>query len=325
MAGTSAAVLAIHGGAGTILREQITPALEREYLEALTAILKEGQRRLAAGAAALDVVTAAVVAFEDCPLFNAGRGAVYTEAGTHEMDAAVMDGRNRRAGAVACVHAIKNPVLGARLVMERSGHVLLVGEGAEAFARQNGLELADKAYFDTPERYAQLQKARAAGASALDHDAAAWQWRPGAPIDPDTKHGTVGAVARDAAGELAAATSTGGMTNKRIGRVGDSPVIGAGCYADSRTVAVSSTGTGESFMRLVAAHDIAALMEYRGLSLPEAAEEVVMRKLPALGGRGGVVAVDRQGNVAMPFNTEGMYRGHARVGEAPFAAIYRSS
>lgn len=324
MAGTSAPVLVIHGGAGTILREAISPELERRYLEALTSILEEGQRQLAQGAAALEVVTAAVVAFEDCPLFNAGRGAVYTEAGTHEMDAAVMDGRDRRAGAVACVRTLKNPVLGARLVMERSGHVLLAGEGAETFARQNGLELAEPAYFDTPERYAQLEKARAAGASALDHDASAWQWRKAAPIDPDTKLGTVGAVARDAAGELAAATSTGGMTNKRVGRVGDSPMIGAGCYADSRVVAVSTTGTGESFMRLVAAYDIAALMEYRGLSLQDAAEEVVTKKLPALGGRGGLIAVDHHGEVAMPFNTEGMYRGHGRVGEPPVVAIFRS-
>jgi beta-aspartyl-peptidase (threonine type) len=260
---------------------------------------------------------------EECPLFNAGRGAVYTADGRHELDACVMRGSDLAAGAVAGVRTLRNPILAARAVMEAGGPVMLIGPGAEQFAAERGCETVAPEWFDTPERFAQLQAMQASDRTALDHDGAS-QLAPTvpAPLDERDKFGTVGAVALDAHGHLAAATSTGGMTNKRPGRVGDSPLIGAGCYANDRTVAVSCTGVGEAFMRGLAAYDVSALVEYVGLPLRFAAKRVVMDKLPPLGGRGGLIAVDARGNVALPFNTEGMYRGWARVGEAPVSAIY---
>ncbi|AGW90701.1 MULTISPECIES: isoaspartyl peptidase/L-asparaginase family protein [Cupriavidus] len=320
------AVIAIHGGAGTITRAAMDPAREREYTEALQHVLRAGQRILADGGSALDAVTEAVRLLEECPLFNAGKGAVLTHAGTFELDAAVMDGATLDAGAVACVTRLRNPVLAARAVLDRSEHVLFAGAGAEAFAEAQGLELVAPDYYFTQARHDQWQRARGtAGMALLDHDAAALaaqgKARPADPIDPDSKFGTVGAVACDSQGNLAAATSTGGVTNKRVGRVGDTPVIGAGCYADD-VAAVSATGTGEMFIRTVAAYDVSAQMRYAGLSLEESARRVVMEKLRAINGRGGLIAVDRAGNVTLPFNTEGMYRGFARVGEAANVSIY---
>ena len=309
------AVIVIHGGAGTISRAQRSPEKERQYIAALSAIVESGQKMLNAGESALDVVTEAVRLLEECPLFNAGIGSVFTRDETHELDACVMDGYSLRAGAVAGVSRLRNPILAARLVMERSPHVLLVGEGAEKFAFAEGMEPVSPDLFSTPERYAQLLAARAAGPTSLDHG--------GAPLDETKKMGTVGAVALDKQGNLAAATSTGGMTNKLPGRVGDSPLPGAGCYANNASVAVSCTGTGEVFIRALAAYDIAALMDYGGLSLHEACEAVVMEKLPALGGSGGLIAVDREGNIALPFNSEGMYRAWGYAGDAPSVGIYR--
>ena len=324
---SSQALIAIHGGAGTMSRNSISAAQEPAYHTALQDILRRAQQLLASGGSALDAVSLAVDFLEDCPLFNAGYGAVFTHDETHELDAAIMDGATLRAGAVACVSRVRRPLRAARAVMEHSEHVLLVGAGAEAFAQACGLELVVPDYFSTAERREQLQRARSTDATMLDHDAAALEFRPSAtgaaPLDEGKKLGTVGAVALDAHGNLAAATSTGGMTNKRSGRVGDTPLIGAGTYADNRTAAISCTGTGEMFIRSVAAYDICARMAYAGQSLDAAAQEVVMRVLPAIGGRGGLIAVDALGNLSLPFNTEGMYRGHVRVGAAPTTAIFR--
>ncbi|HFZ8995161.1 TPA: beta-aspartyl-peptidase [Citrobacter freundii] len=311
----SKAVIAIHGGAGAISRAQMSPEQEQRYIQALSDVVAAGQKMLAAGACALDVVTEAVRLLEECPLFNAGIGAVYTRDETHELDACVMDGNTLQAGAVAGVSRLRNPILAARLVMEKSPHVLLIGRGAETFAQQQGMALVSPDIFSTPERYVQLLAARAAGEMSLDHSPA--------PLNEGRKMGTVGAVARDSAGNLAAATSTGGMTNKLPGRVGDSPLVGAGCYANNASAAVSCTGTGEVFIRALAAYDITALMDYGGLSLAEACERVVMEKLPALGGSGGAIAIDREGNVALPFNSEGMYRAWGYAGDTPTTGIYR--
>lgn len=321
------AVIAIHGGAGTITRAAMDANREREYTTALEQVLLAGQRVLAEGGSALDAVTEAVRLLEECPLFNAGKGAVLTHAGTYELDASVMDGATLNAGAVACVKRLRNPVLAARAVLEKSEHVLFAGEGAEAFAEAQGLEVVAPEYYFTQARYDQWQRAQGtAGMALLDHDAAALAARAAQegkadPLDADKKFGTVGAVACDANGNLAAATSTGGVTNKQVGRVGDTPVLGAGCYADD-VAAVSATGTGEMFIRTAAAFDVSAQMRYAGLSLEESARRVVMEKLPAIHGRGGLIAVDRAGNVTLPFNTEGMYRGLARVGEPVNVWIY---
>lgn len=317
-------VIAIHGGAGTLSRATISADQQAAYRTALAEILALAQGALAAGAPALEVVTEAVRQLEECPLFNAGRGAVYTADARHELDACVMRGSDLAAGAVAGVRTLRNPVLAARALLEEGGAVMLIGEGAERFARQQGLETVTPDWFGTPARLAQLRAMQAGAGMALDHDGAAATAlaTPATPLDERDKFGTVGAVALDAHGHLAAATSTGGMTNKRPGRVGDSPLIGAGCYANDRTVAVSCTGAGEAFMRGLAAHDLSALMEYAGLPLAEAARRVVMDKLPPLGGRGGLIAVDAQGGVVLPFNTEGMYRGWARVGQPVQVAIY---
>lgn len=309
------AVIAIHGGAGAITRAALSQEQELRYIRALSDIVETGQRMLEAGRSALDVVTEAVRLLEECPLFNAGIGAVYTRDETHELDACVMDGNTLQAGAVAGVSHLRNPILAARLVMEHSPHVMMIGEGAEKFAIAQGMERVSADVFSTPERYAQLLVARAEDKTVLDHS--------GTPLDENNKMGTVGAVALDVFGNLAAATSTGGMTNKLPGRVGDSPLVGAGCYANNANVAVSCTGTGEVFIRALAAYDIAALMDYGGLSLSEACERVVMEKLPALGGSGGLIAIDHEGNVALPFNSEGMYRAWGYAGDTPTTGIYR--
>ncbi|MGL5388821.1 MAG: isoaspartyl peptidase/L-asparaginase family protein [Serratia sp. (in: enterobacteria)] len=315
-------VIAIHGGAGAISRAALSAEKEQRYIQALSDIVAAGQAILAEGGSALDAVTQAVRLLEECPLFNAGKGAVFTHQGTHELDACVMDGRTCDAGAVAGVSRIRNPVLAARAVLENSTHVLFGGEGAERFAANHGLEMVEPDFFFTQERFDQLHRAQAEqGRVLLDHDGAAALSDD--PLDPDRKFGTVGAVALDALGNLAAATSTGGMTNKAAGRIGDTPIIGAGCYANNATVAVSSTGTGEIFMRTVAAYDVSALIEYAGLTLQQASDKVVMEKLLALGGSGGLIAIDRFGNVALPFNSEGMYRGFGYVGDAPSVGIYR--
>ncbi|HIC9028925.1 TPA: beta-aspartyl-peptidase [Citrobacter freundii] len=309
------AVIAIHGGAGAITRSQLSQEQELRYIQALSDIVETGQRMLEDGRSTLDVVTEAVRLLEECPLFNAGIGAVYTRDETHELDACVMDGNTLNAGAVAGVSHLRNPILAARLVMEHSPHVMMIGQGAENFAIAQGMERVSADIFSTPERYAQLLAARTAGETVLDHSAS--------PLDENNKMGTVGAVALDMFGNLAAATSTGGMTNKLPGRVGDSPLVGAGCYANNASVAVSCTGTGEVFIRALAAYDIAALMDYGGLSLSEACERVVMEKLPALGGSGGLIAIDHEGNVALPFNSEGMYRAWGYAGDTPTTGIYR--
>lgn len=290
--------LSIHGGAGTITRALLTPEKEQRYREALEAALEAGYAVLERGGSALDAVEAAVVSLEDCPLFNAGRGAVFNAQGKHELDASIMRGDTRQAGAVAMVSNIKNPIRLARMVMERSEHVLLAGEGAMEFAKTMPCEWADDAYFYDEFRYQQWQTLRGTEQMQLDHS----------EENKERKFGTVGAVALDQYGNLAAATSTGGMTNKRFGRVGDSPIIGAGTYANNATCAISCTGSGEYFLRGVVAYDVSCLMEYKGLGLQAACEEVIQKRLLDIGGDGGLIGVDAQGNLAMVFNTEGMYR-----------------
>jgi L-asparaginase / beta-aspartyl-peptidase len=302
--------IAIHGGAGTLKREQIDGEREAAIRAALDAALDAGGTVLAAGGSSLDAVTAAVAVLEDSPHFNAAHGAVFNAEGVNELDASIMDGHSRAAGAVAGVHRVRNPIRLARAVMEQSPHVMLIGEGAEAFARGAGIELVEPAYFRTEQRWQQLQRARAAEKAAAG------------PIDNESYFGTVGAVARDRDGRLAAATSTGGMVNKRWGRVGDSPLIGAGTWADPRC-AVSATGWGEYFIRLGVAHDICARVAYRGDSLADAAGSVVMTDVPALGGDGGVIAIDADGNIALPFNTDGMYRGWIRRDGSRATAIFK--
>lgn len=288
--------LAIQGGAGTITRTSMSTEREAGYREGLRVALLGGWQVLSDGGAALDAVERAVCLLEDNPLFNAGRGAVFTHDEQHEMDAAIMSGKDLRAGAVAAVEGVKNPIRLARRVMEETEHVLLSGSGAEEFARVAGLEFAPPEYFFDQFRHEQFLEARLSNEVRLDHS-------------PVKKIGTVGAVARDAAGHLAAATSTGGMTNKRFGRIGDTAIIGAGTYADDQTCAVSCTGHGEYFIRAVVAYDVACLMKYKNLSLAAACQQVVGVRLREMGAEGGLIAVDAAGNVALPFNTEGMYRG----------------
>jgi L-asparaginase / beta-aspartyl-peptidase len=311
--------IAIHGGAGTILRANMTPEREAQYRAALEEALRAGHAVLTRGGAALDAVTAAIQVMEASPLFNAGVGAVLTDAGTAELDAAIMDGATRRAGAVAGVRTVRSPVALARRVMDASPHVLMMGEGAEAFAREQGFELVPNETFITPQRREQLR--------VLQQQRRTGQADPPYAPDPfgmiEQKYGTVGAVALDAEGHLAAATSTGGLMGKRFGRVGDAPIIGAGTYAEDETCAVSATGTGEFFIRGVVAHDVASMMRYAGLSLKEAANAVVMGRLLALGGDGGLISMDRQGNIALVFNTPGMYRGSIDTAGRLTTGIYR--
>ncbi|MCX2738647.1 isoaspartyl peptidase/L-asparaginase family protein [Pontibacter anaerobius] len=312
--------LVIHGGAGTITRQNMTPEKEKAYREKLNEALQVGYDVLKKGGTSLDAVEATIHVMENSPLFNAGKGAVFTNEGKNEMDAAVMDGKTLMAGSVASVTTIKNPITAARAVMEKSEHVMMIGDGAEQFAKLNGVELVDPSYFYTETRFQQLQKIKGEEKTQLDHDGGTGSIEN--IFTEGNKFGTVGCVALDAYGNLAAGTSTGGMTNKRYGRVGDAPIIGAGTYADNNTCAVSATGHGEYFIRSVVAHDIAAMMEYKGYSVKKAADEVVMKKLVKRGGEGGVIALDKNGNIAMPFNSAGMYRGFIKNGKAE-VAIYK--
>ncbi len=300
-------VIAIHGGAGTTRRGELTPERESALRAALESSLRTGYNILHSGGTSLDAVEQAVRVLEDSPLFNAGHGAVFTSAGTIELDASIMDGSTLRAGGVGAVRGVRNPVTLARAVMERTPHVLLAGEGAETFARTHGIALEPASYFHTEERWTALQRVRASAKALTEHD----------------RHGTVGAVALDAAGNLAAATSTGGRTNKLPGRVGDTPIVGAGNYANT-TVAVSGTGDGDVFLRTTAAYRVAVLIEFAGRSADQAARET-LDAIARLGGTGGLVALDRLGNVAMPFNTEGMYRGVLRGDEPAQIGIYRGN
>ncbi len=304
--------LVIHGGAG-IARQDLTVQREAECRRTLEESLRAGEKILRGGGPSLDAVQAAIVVLEDSPLFNAGRGSVLTAAGTVEMDAAVMMGEKPSAGAVAGVTGVRNPIRLARMVMERTPHVLLAGKGAEDFARECALPFEPLEYFITPEQREKLKKAKAkAGqaSSADTHD------------DVTLRMGTVGAVALDRAGHLTAGTSTGGLTNKRAGRVGDTPVIGSGTYAEDGVCAISCTGHGEFFIRSVVAYDVAALMKYRRLSLADATNEVVKQKLKKLGGSGGLISVDAQGNVATPFNTPGMFHGWVKADGTVHIAIF---
>lgn len=304
-------VLVVHGGAGTPRPDEMTEPQIAGFHAGLAAALEAGRAVLRGGGAALDAVTAAVIALEEDPLFNAGRGATLTAAGRVELDAAIMDGRGRRAGAVAGVTRVRNPVLAARAVMETTPHLLLIGPAADALAASRGLAIVEPTHFVTQARAAQLEEARAQATIALDHD-----------LPAHRKFGTVGAVALDAAGHLAAATSTGGMTNKWEGRVGDCPVIGAGTWADDATVAVSCTGKGEAFLRCAAAHQVAVLCRYEGMTPQQAAEEIALREVPRMEGSGGLIVLDAQGRVGMAFGTGGMFRGVVRGEGAVETAIF---
>lgn len=326
--------LVIHGGAGTITRANMTPEKEKAYREVLNTALQKGYAVLKQGGTSEKAVETAIMVMEDSPLFNAGKGAVFTNEGKNEMDAAIMDGKTLKAGAIAGVTTIKNPIRGAIAVMEKSPHVLMAGKGADLFAKEQGLEIVDPSYFYTEARYKALQKAKEEEKVELDHTENAKkeiQKKPktGFVKEEDLiftegkKYGTVGCVALDKFGNLTAGTSTGGMTNKRYGRIGDAPIIGAGTYANNNTCAVSATGHGEFFIRSVVAYDISALMEYKGLSVKDAAEEVVMKKLVERGGEGGLIALDRNGNIAMPFNSEGMYRGYVKADGKSEVMIYK--
>jgi beta-aspartyl-peptidase (threonine type) len=310
----------IHGGAGTILRSKMTPELEQEYRTALTQALNAGYSILQKGGPGLDAIEAAIRLMEDSPLFNAGKGAVFTSAGTNELDASIMDGSNLKAGAVATLQHIKNPISLARLVMERSPHVMLAGEGAEVFAKQQGVEFVPQSYFYTERRWNEYlqQKAKETEENGKPKNA------HGAQTEFETigdRHGTVGAAALDRNGNLAAGTSTGGMSNKKFGRIGDSPIIGAGTYANNLTCAISATGDGEYFIRSVVGHDISALMQYAGKSIKEAAQ-MVIDKVGKLGGTGGVIGIDHNGNIAQVFNTPGMYRARMSQDGKPIVEIF---
>jgi len=304
--------MVIHGGAGTLVKGLMTAELELKYKTALHSALEVGYTLLANGGTALDAVALSVNLLENSPLFNAGKGSVFTNDGTHEMDAAIMDGKELQAGAVSLITGIKNPISLARDVMEKSDHVFLAGEGAMRFAKQQNYVLENPNYFYDEVRYRQWQGIKDSDTFQLDHS-----------VKQEGKFGTVGAVACDQNGNLAAATSTGGMTNKKWGRVGDSPMIGAGTYANNKTCAVSCTGSGEFFIRGVVAYDVSCLMEYKGLSLKQAADEVIMNRVLKIGGDGGLIAVDAQGNIAMPFNTEGMYRAYKTSVGMEEVAIYK--
>lgn len=312
--------IVIHGGAGTILKENMSDSLETAYKNKLEEAIKVGHEILKNGGTALEAVTKTINVMEDSPLFNAGKGAVFTHEETNELDASIMDGNTLNAGAVAGVTHIKNPIDLAYEVMVNSEHVMLAGKGAEEFAKLRGFELVDPSYFYTENRFQSLQRIKEKEETQLDHNGKT------AFTDPfikDSKFGTVGCVALDKNGNIAAGTSTGGMTNKRWNRIGDAPIIGAGTYANNATCGVSSTGWGEYFIRAMVAHDISAMMEYKGISLQEAAQEVIQKKIPALGGDGGIVALDKDGNIAMEFNTAGMYRAYINTEGELFIGIYK--
>lgn len=308
--------LAIHGGAGTILPEHLTPELEKNYFSGLQKALDVGYAVLEQGKNSLDAVTAAVIELENNELFNAGKGSVFTKKGLNEMDAAIMEGKYLEAGAVTAVRNIKNPILLAKKILEKSGHVMLSGNGAKEFALQENIEQAPDAYFFNKYRYDQWVEIRDSDFYQLDH-------KEDNLKTYDKKFGTVGAVAIDMDGNLAAATSTGGMTNKRFGRIGDSPIIGSGTYANNKTCAISCTGHGEYFIRAVVAYDVSCLMEYKGLSLKQACEIVVMDKLKKMEGEGGLIAVDKDGNYELCFNSAGMYRGVKNNSGENHVAMYR--
>jgi beta-aspartyl-peptidase (threonine type) len=306
--------IAIHGGAGTITRNILTVEMDKCYRNALKSAIETGDKILAEGGNALDAVAQTVKLLEEDDLFNAGKGSVFNNEGKHEMDAAIMDGKTLLAGAVSGIKNIRNPILLAKAVMEKTDHVMLANAGAIDFAKEMKLEVVPDDYFFTQFRYEQFLKAKAEGQILLDH----------APAHGDEKKfGTVGAVALDIHGNIAAATSTGGMTNKKWGRIGDTPIIGAGTYANNNTCAVSCTGHGEYFIRAVVAYDISCLMEYKNLSLKEACNLVVMEKLVKIGGEGGLIAIDANGNIEMPFNSEGMYRAMKRSDEEMVISIYK--
>ena len=300
-------VLVIHGGAGTILKKNMTAEKEQAYIQALTKALQEGYAVIKTGGSSLDAVEAAIHVMEDSPLFNAGKGAVFTHDGRNELDASIMYGKNLMAGAVAGVTTVKNPISAARAVMDKSEHVMMVGAGAEQFAQKAGLKIVDPKYFWTQERWDGLQRAikEDSTKAILDHDGKISRL---GTINKDNKFGTVGCVALDRAGNLAAGTSTGGMTNKKYGRVGDSPIIGAGTYCDNNTAGISCTGWGEYFIRNVVAKSVSDLMEYKKYSIQKATQ-TVLDKVGKMGGDGGMIALNKKGQIAMPFNTEGMYRG----------------
>lgn len=312
--------IAIHGGAGTILKSMLTPELEATYRQGLQDALDAGYALLQKGESALDAVEAAVISLEDNELFNAGRGSVFTNKGIHEMDASIMIGSDLNAGAVAGIQNIKNPIKLAKEVMLHSGHVLLSGEGAKEFATLQGFESMPLEYFFSQYRYDQWLEIRDSEYYQLDHKEDNLKGH----AHEEKKFGTVGAVALDANGHLAAATSTGGMTNKRFGRIGDSPMPGSGTYANDKTCAVSCTGHGEFFLRAVVAYDVSCLMEYKGLSLKEACDLVVKDKLVKMGGEGGLIAVDSFGNFELSFNSEGMYRGAKNNEGVNEVAIFKS-
>ncbi len=303
--------IAIHGGAGTILRSSMTVEKELAYKQALEDAIIAGEVLLIKGGRSMDAVEAAIRSLENNPLFNAGKGAVFTNEGKHEMDASIMNGKDLMAGAVAGVQNIKNPISLARAVMEKSEHVFMAGLGAQEFAKKINAEFMPDDYFFVQQRYDQLQEAKKEDKMILDH------------TDKEKKFGTVGAVAIDQHGNLAAGTSTGGMTNKKHGRVGDTPVIGSGTYANNKTCAISCTGHGEFFLRAVVAYDISCLMEYKGLSLKKACDIVVMDKLVKIGGEGGLISLDAKGNIELSFNSEGMYRASKKEGEELFIGIYK--
>jgi beta-aspartyl-peptidase (threonine type) len=316
---SSRIMLVMHGGAGTINRSNMTPDMEKQYRETLEQALRAGQAILSKGGRSLDAVETSIRILEDSPLFNAGKGAVFTHEGRNELDAAIMEGKTKRAGSVAGVTIIKNPISAARAVMEKSPHVMMAGHGADLFATQAGLEVVDPSYFWTERRWKALQQ-------ELIKEQEQKPPTPRSELEPlieKPKYGTVGAVALDQSGNLAAGTSTGGTTNKRFGRIGDSPIIGAGTYAENESVAVSCTGTGEYFIRWTVAHDIAALYKYRQMSVELAGNEVIHHKLKEAGGDGGAIILDAKGNFSMPFNTEGMYRGWIGGDGVPHVLIYK--
>ena len=312
--------IVIHGGAGTILRENMTPEDEAAYKAKLEEAIRVGYEILKNGGSSLDAVEKTINVMEDSPLFNAGKGAVFTNAETNELDASIMDGKTLNAGASAGTTNVRNTINLARAIMEKSPHVMLSGKGAEEFAKEQGIQIVDPSYFFTERRYNSLLKIKETEKVELDHDDKTAFYDP---TIKDSKFGTVGCVALDKNGNLAAGTSTGGMTNKRWGRIGDAPIIGAGTYANNNTCAVSSTGWGEFFIRAMVAHDISALMEYKGLTLQEAAKEVIQKKVPQLGGDGGIVAVDKNGNMVMEFNTAGMYRASMNDKGELYIGIYK--
>ncbi len=302
--------IAIHGGAGTILRSIMTPEKETAYKKALEDAIVAGETILKKGGSSLNAVENAIRSLEDNPLFNAGKGAVFTHDGKNEMDASIMTGKDLMGGACAGVQNIKNPISLARAIMEKSEHVFMAGSGAQEFAKKNNIEFMPDDYFFTEARFEQLKKAKETDSIVMDHN-------------DEKKFGTVGAVALDLQGNLAAGTSTGGMTNKKHGRVGDTPILGAGTYANNNTCAISCTGHGEFFIRAVVAYDISCLMEYKGLSLKQACDKVVMDKLVKIGGEGGLIALDAKGNIELPFNSEGMYRASKKSDGGIYIGIYK--